>query len=187
MTLKTTLFSFLLAITVITTKAQSEIPAGFAKGSIILPDNTVLNGYIKDNIRKSATVLFVDNTGNKKTYEGTAINGVTIDTENFVCIGGDFFKTLSAGKLNFLQKSSNAAGKASYNGSEAVFNSGTEGKPGDYFSYTNNNLKLLNKKTIESFISNELNGCVAAIEKAKAANGDIARLKEAVDIYNSSK
>jgi hypothetical protein len=187
MTLKTAFYSLLFVITATTTNAQSEMPAGFAKGSIILPNNTVLTGYIKDNIRKSAAVVFVDKEGNKKTYEGNAINGLTIDAENFICIGGDFFKTICVGKLNFLQKASNAGGKTAYNGSEAILASGTEGKPGDYFSYASNNLKLLNKKTIESFISNELNGCVAAVEKAKAVNGDIARLKEAVDIYNSSK
>jgi len=187
MTLKTAVCSLLLSFAIVSAKAQTPIPAGYVKGSITLPNNTVVNGYVKDNIKKSAAVIFIDDAGTKKTFEGNAINAVTVDAENFLCINGDFFRTICVGKLNFLQKASNAAAVASFNGTEAVFNNGTEGKIGDYFSYANNSLKVLNKKSIESFISNELNGCVAAIEKAKTVNGDIAKLKEAVDIYNSSK
>jgi hypothetical protein len=187
MTLKTAVSSLLLSVAILTTKAQTSIPAGYVKGSITLPDNTVLTGYVKENIKKAASVTYVDDAGGKKTFAANAINAVTLDAENFLCINGDFFRTICVGKLNFLQKASNAAGNASYNGTEAVFNSGTDGKIGDYFSYANNSLKILNKKSIESFISNELTGCVAAIEKAKSVNGDIAKLKEAVDIYNSSK
>ncbi|MGC4103389.1 hypothetical protein [Ferruginibacter sp.] len=186
MSFKTFFFSAIVSLGFVTTQAQTAIPEGFAKGSITLPNNTVINGYIKNNIKKSAAVVFMDEAGTKKTYEGNAINGVSINGDNYTCISGDFFKIICAGKLNFLQKASNAAGTTTYNGSEPVLIAGTEGKPGDYFSYTNNHLKILNKKSMESFISNELNGCSAAVEKAKAIDGDIARLKEAVDIYNSS-
>ncbi|WP_462219747.1 hypothetical protein, partial [Ferruginibacter sp.] len=69
---------------------------------------------------------------------------------------------------------------------EPIFSSGTEGKIGDYFIYTDKKLKLLTKKTVASFIDTDLIGCAAAIEKAKAANGDIAKMQEAVEIYNLS-
>jgi len=183
MNIKQLFYTALLALSLTSVKAQNEIPSGYTKGTITLADGAVLTGYVKDNLKKSAAVSFIDNAGKKKNYEGIDINAATIDATNFICIKGDFFKAISVGKLNFLQKSSDASGKASFNGTEATFN-GTEGKIGDYFVYSNRQLKLLNKKNIESFINTDLNGCTAAIEKAKSANGDIAKLQEAVDIYN---
>lgn len=181
-------FASLLIISCSVAKAQTAVTAGFTKGTITLADGSVINGYVKDNIKKSASVVYVDNSGaNKKTYSASQINAATIDAIGYICISGDFFKTLSAGKMNFLQKASNASGNVSYNGSEAILNNGTEGKPGDYFVYTDNKLKLLNKKSLESFINTDLAVCAPAVEKAKTINGDIARLQEAVEIYNKNK
>jgi hypothetical protein len=181
-------FVSLLIISFSVAKAQTPAPAGFAKGSITLADGSVIDGYVKDNIKKMASVVYVDNSGaNKKTYAASQINAATVEATGYICISGDFFKTLSAGKMNFLQKASNASGNVSYNGSEAIFNNGTEGKIGDYFVYADNKLKLLNKKTLESFINTDLAVCAPAVEKAKAINGDIAKLQEAVEIYNKNR
>jgi hypothetical protein len=181
-----TFFALAFSLSVVTVNAQNEITAGYSKATITLANGSVQSGYIKDNIKKSASVTYIDESGNnKKVYEGSDINTVKIEEANFICINGDFFKTICAGKLSFVQKSSNASGKASYNGTEAIFTNGTEGKIGDYFIYADKKLKLLNKKSVESFISNDLTGCNEAIEKAKNINGDIASLKQAVDIYNN--
>lgn len=186
MKLKTTLLAA-AAFIITAAHAQNNAPEGFVKASITLPNGVTQSGYIKDNIKKSASVVFVDEAGaNKKTYEGSDINGVKTDAANFICINGDFFKTICTGKLCFIQKASNAAGKATYNGNEAVFSSGTEGKIGDYFIYSNKKLTLLNKKSVDAFINNDLAGCTAAIEKAKTANGDMTKLQEAVTIYNTT-
>jgi hypothetical protein len=109
-----------------------------------------------------------------------------VDTVNYLCIKGDFFKTICSGKICFLQKASNASNKASYNGSDAVFASGTEGKIGDYFVYSNNQLIHLTKKTVSRFITEQLSSCSPAAAKAAAANGDMLVLAEAVSIYNKS-
>ncbi len=186
MKIKPVLLALLTGISFSAATAQTNIPTEFSKGSITMADGSIVPGFVKDNIKKSASVVYMDNTGaNKKTYEGSQINAVTIGTSDFVCISGDFFRTLSTGKMNFLQKASNASGKVSYNGTEAVISSGTEGKVGDYFVYADKKLKLLNKKSLESFISSDLTGCAEAVEKAKAINGDIAKLQQAVDIYNN--
>ena len=180
-----TFFALAFSFSALAVNAQNEITAGYSKATITLANGSVQSGYIKDNIKKLASVTYIDELGNnKKVYEGSDINTVKTDEANFICINGDFFKTICAGKLSFVQKSSNASGKASYNGTEAVFTNGTEGKIGDYFIYADKKLKLLNKKSVESFISSDLTGCAEAIEKAKAINGDIASLKQAVDIYN---
>jgi hypothetical protein len=185
MKLKAIFLTLALGLSLATINAQS-IPEGYTKATLTLANGAAQTGFIKDNIKKSASITFVDESGNnKKVYEGNGINAVKTDAANFICINGDFFKTICTGKLCFVQKSSNASGKASYNGTEAVFNSGTEGKIGDYFVYADKKLKLLNKRSVESFINTDLVTCTAAVEKAKAINGDIAKLQEAVEIYNN--
>ncbi|MBS1512690.1 MAG: hypothetical protein JST86_17730 [Bacteroidetes bacterium] len=166
--------------------AQNTIPEGYTKATITLADGSTKTGFIKDDIRKSAAITFTDGNSAKKVYQGIDINGVTIDAATYLCINGDFFKVISNGKMSFLQKASNASGNASYNGSEAVFSSGTEGKIGDYFIYADKKLQLINKKTVNAFINADLASCTPAAEKAKTINGDIAKLQEAVDIYNQS-
>lgn len=185
MKVKLLMMATLLA-TVFSPVLAQDMPAGFVKGSVTTGDGSVSEGYIKDNIKKSASVVFIDAKGAKKTYNGSQLNAVKVDGTPYICIGGDFFKPLSTGKMNFLQKASNASGSLTYNGTEAVVNNGTEGKIGDYFVYAGNKLKLLNKKTLEAFINTDLAVCAPAVEKAKSVNGDIARLQEAVDIFNNN-
>jgi hypothetical protein len=165
---------------------QAQAPAGFVKGNVTLADGSTISGYVKDNIKKNASVTFLDNNGsNKQQYDGIQVNAAVVDGTNYSCMKGDFFKTICTGKICFLQKASNASGKTIYNGAEAIILPGTEGKIGDYFSYTNNELTLITKKTVDAFISTQLNSNAKAAEKAKAVNGDIAALAEAIAIYNS--
>lgn len=168
-------------------QAHAQAPAGFVKGSVTLANGSVVSGYVKESIKKNAAISFADANGaGKQQYDGSQINGALIDTVNYLCFKGDFFKTICTGKICFLQKASNAANKASYNGTDAVFTSGTEGKIGDYFVFSNNQLIHLTKKSVNSFIADQLAGCAPAVEKAKAANGDMAMLADAVILYNKS-
>jgi hypothetical protein len=178
----------LLSFTAIYTNAQSTIPQDYVKGTIVLANGTSLSGYLKDDMRKNATVSFYDEADKKKKeFDGTEINSVQLNNDKFICIGGDFFKVLSEGELNFLQKASNASGKIIYNGLENVVSNGTEGKPGDYFICNSNTKELtkLSKKNIDVVTASSFAGCAAAIEKAKSINGDITRVKDAVEIFNS--
>ncbi len=175
-----------LMLVIVNANAQTEAPKGFKKGSVILADGSTQSGFIKDNMRGNASVSFTANN-NKKNYSGAELNGLEIEGAKFLCIKGDFFKVISEGELNFLQKASDASGKPSYNGSEAVFSSGTEGKINDYFIYNNNtkDLKWISKKNINEVAETSFAGNTAAVDKAKSVNGDLAQLKDAVDIYNN--
>jgi hypothetical protein len=185
MKLTTIFYTAIMATSFATVQAQTTVPVEYVKGSITLADGSIKNGFVKENIKKSAAIVFIDSTGlSKKKYEGSQINSVSIEATNFICINGDFFKIICSGKLCFLQKASNASGNTSYNGTEPIFISGTEEKIGDYFAYADKKLKLLNKKTVSAFINNDLSACMAAVEKAKSIDGDIAKLQEAVDIFN---
>jgi hypothetical protein len=181
--------TLLLSFFVIQVQAQGEIPKGFKKGSIVLNDNSVLSGFVKDNMGKDASVWFVTASGDKKkNYSGAEILSAEIDGSSFICINGDFFKVICKGELCFLQKQSDASGKVSYNGPNAVFSNGTEGRPGDYFFYTaaTKTLQLVSKKNLSEVTAASFNGNAAALDKAKAAADNIEILKEAVNIYNNS-
>lgn len=187
MKLLTTLFTLLLSMALINTQAQTGIPEGYSKGSIVLADGSHLTGYIKDNIRHDAAIGFYNEADKKKKeYEGTELSAVQLGNDKFTCIGGDFFKVVSEGELCFLQKASNSAGKVSYNGLENIVSAGTEGKPGDYFicNSSTKELKKVSKKNINEVALVSFAGCPAAIDKARAVNGDVAMVKDAVDIYN---
>jgi hypothetical protein len=182
-----TMFFTTLCMAALANSAAAQKPEGFANGTVTLSNGSILNGYVKEAIKKNATITFINAAGaNKQQYDGSQINGVAVDTINYLCIKGDFFKTICTGKICFLQKASNAANKASYNGGEAVFNSGTEGKIGDYFAYTNKQLTHLTKKTVSTFITEQLGSNSFAVEKAKAANGDMILLADAITIYNNT-
>ena len=177
-----------LAVFILQAHAQNEIPTGFKNGTIVLADSTVLSGYIKESIRSHASLLLLDKPGGKrKSYDGSQLISAIIDSTKYLCISGDFFKVICEGELSFLQKASDASAKPSYNGTEIVFNNGTEGRPGDYFIYAKqqNQLKLVTKKTFDYVIETSFTNCTAAIDKAKKNHSDIAQLKEAVEVYNN--
>jgi hypothetical protein len=167
--------------------AQSEVPKGYKKGTILLADSTPVAGYIKENIKSGASVLFLAEPGGKKrNYTGGDLISTEIDGTTFLCIKGDFFKVICNGDLSFLQKSSDASGKPSYNGTEVVFSNGTEGSPNDYFIYDNRSkqLQLVSRKNFSEVIAATFADYTAAIDKAKTTSGDIAQLKDAVEFYN---
>jgi len=182
------LSALVLSVSMLQVSAQTEAPKGFSKGSLVLADNSTVNGYIKDKSRRDASVvLFKD--GKETIYKGSDLVSMETAAGSFICIKGDFFKVAAKGELNFLQKTSDASSQVTYNGSEAMFNSGTEGAPGDYFIYNNNSkeLKLVSKKNLNEVVAKSFEGYIPAVEKAKTAQTDIALLKEAVEIYNSRK
>ncbi|MBC7874209.1 MAG: hypothetical protein H7Y01_09450 [Ferruginibacter sp.] len=180
--------AIILCMALSSANAQTDIPKGFKKGSVILADNSILPGFIKDNIRSNASVTWTNETGQKKkVYNGAEILSAEIDGAKFICINGDFFSIISDGELSFLQKASDATGKVFYAGTDAIVSNGTEGRPGDYFIYNSQdkNLKLVSKKNFDEVVAASFKGNMAAIDKAKSANGEIAQLKEAVIVYNN--
>ena len=182
------LSAFVFTISLLQAHAQPEISKGFKKGIIVLADSTVLAGYIKESIHSNASVTLVHEPGGKKkTYQGYELISAEIDGSRFLCLKGDFFRIISYGKISFLLKESDASGIPSYNGTEAIFTNGTEGGRGDHFIYQNESreLKLVTKKTFDTVVASSFGNCDSAVAKAKSLNHDIARLKEAVDIYNN--
>ncbi len=182
-TIAVTVFS----LVAIEADAQAEAPKGFTNGSIVLFDGSSHAGLIKDNIRKHASVTFIMEAEKENNYDGTQLLAAEIEGTKYVCIKGDFFKVLCEGELSFLQKSSDASGKVTYNGSEAILSSGTDGKINDYFIYNSNDkqLKLVSKKNVQEIAATNFADCTAAIDKAKTINGDLSQFRGAVEEYNN--
>jgi len=167
--------------------AQADLPKGYRHGVVTLASGKTENGFLKENMRSDAAVAFIGEDGRKKNYNGNELQSFSIDSIHFVCIKGDFFKLVCEGEICFLQKSSNAAGHAVYNGTEAIFLNGTYGKINDYFFYdkAQQQLKLITKKNMNEMIAGTFSNCAAAIDKAKESGNDLAGLKQAVAIYNN--
>jgi hypothetical protein len=186
---------FILGIAFIRVQAQTgteqtrtDIPKGFKKGMVIMEDSAVIRGYIKDDIRSHASVTLIsEGEGKRQELNGGQIRSVEIDDTRYLCVKGDFFKVLAEGRICFLQKSSDASGKPTYNGTEAVFINGTDGSRGDYFVYDSRqgSLKLVTRKSYVSVVSETFSGCTAAIDKANAPHTDMNGMKEAVIVYNN--
>ncbi|HEX2628957.1 MAG TPA: hypothetical protein VHM26_08100 [Chitinophagaceae bacterium] len=157
-----TLLAVVCANIIVFTAGAQEIPKGFKQASLVLADSSTLSGSIKDNMKGSASILFQPSDGSKKkTYSGSELIAVKTTDATYACIKGDFFKVLCEGDLCFLQKVSDASGMPSYNGTEAVFNNGTEGKLNDYFTYDrkNKSLQLVSKKNKEEVIKASFSNC----------------------------
>lgn len=157
-----TLLAVVCASIVQFTAGAQEIPKGFKQASLVLADSSTVSGSIKDNMKASASIIFQPSDGSKKkTYSGSELIAVKTNDTQYACIKGDFFKVLCEGDLCFLQKISDASGTPSYNGTEAVFNNGTEGKPGDYFTYDSRNksLQLVSKKDKDEVMKASFANC----------------------------
>jgi hypothetical protein len=168
--------------------AQTDPPSGFQKGTIVLTDGSTHSGYIKDNMRKDAAVIFWNETDKKKkTWPAWELHSVLIGDSKYISVKDDFFKVLCEGELCFLQKMSDASGKAKQYGTETTFSPGTDGNPKDYFIYHSQDKKLtkVSSKNLDEVVTSSFTGCSAAIEQAKAADGDLSKLQTAVEVFNN--
>ena len=178
----------LLSIGMYSAQAQTDIPQGYTKGSVTLSNGTTVSGFIKNNIRRNASVTVINEaTKAKADYDGNDLATAQVDGNKYLTVGGDFFQVVTEGELNYIQKASDVSGKVVYNGLENVIMPGTEGKPGDYFimNTSTRELSKVSKRNVNEAAANLFAGCTAAIEKAKAVNGDLAMVKDAVVIYNN--
>lgn len=167
--------------------SQTTAPEGFTGGSITLANGSVLNGFIKENFRKKAGICFMADAGaKKKNYDGWELASARINNQEYICVNGDFFTVLTSGELYFLQKNTNAESKITYNGSEPVLRSTTEGKAGDFYIYNSKTLaiNLVNKASYDNVINTAMGNYQPALDKAKETREDVPRLKSAVEIYN---
>lgn len=177
-----------LSLLLLTATAQTETPKGYQKGSITLANGSRLSGFVKESMKKNASLIFIaEEGGDKKTYMASDLTAALIDGTKYSSISNDFFKVICEGEISYLQKASDAAGTIVYNGADPIVINGTEGKPGNYFIYeaATNRLQLVTQKNIAELVASFFKGNAAAAEKAREVKEDLLQLKEAVIAYNA--
>lgn len=173
------------------TNSLAQAPAGFKTGYIILNDNTRKEGFVKENFKSKAAVIFQDTDGKKTTYSGNDIKEAGIGDITYISYSSDFFKLVSSGtKASLLQKVTDASGQIIFNGSEAVgVSSGSEGAIRDFFIRTSkdNSLHLVTKKNFLSVISTYCADCPSVTESVKNNSSSYEKLEEVIQLYNQCK
>jgi hypothetical protein len=175
------MLSICLSFLLLTATAQTETPKGYQKGSVTLADGSILSGFIKESMRKNATLIYTNEAGaNKKAYKAWDLVAVEINSVKYTSISNDFFKIICEGEICYLQKVSDATGSIIYNGTDPIVVNGTDGKPGDYFVYqpAGKKLKLVTEKNVTEV--------AASVFGLKDAKTDLLQLKDAIIAFNKS-
>lgn len=168
----------------------AQAPAGYENGSVILANNTKLEGFVKESLSSKGTISFILNSGAKKTYSVSELNGFSFKTETYIVYSNDFYKTVVGGsKASLYQKQSNNSGKLLYNGSDAFTATTTDGNIGDLYVKLNNSddLLLVNGKNFETVLSKEFASCNSIIADIKSKQLDYAQLTKVVEKFNNCK
>lgn len=172
---------FLLQITVINAQsATDKETADFVSGQVVLPDNSIITGTLKDNIRKKGEVtLLVD--GKKTRFKAGDITSVKIGNSNYVTNNYTFYEIIWQGSLITLLRKANEPSGVQYNGTEPVAISGTEGKIDDYFVTKTNqsSFHLLTNKNIKDVLGKLCSSCAATTD---IKSFDITTIKNAVEV-----
>lgn len=184
-------FFSLCLVLLANTNSLAQAPAGFKTGYIILNDNTRKEGFVKENFKSKAAVIFQDADGKKITYSGNDIKEAGIDGTTYISYSSDFFKLVSSGaKASLFQKVTDASGQIIFNGSEAVgVSSGSEGAVKDFFIRTakDSSLHLVTKKNFLTVVSTYCADCPAVTESAKNKTITYEKLEEVIQLYNQCK
>ncbi len=181
--------SLFLGLLLVNATAQTGTPKGYQKGSVTLGDGSIRSGFIKETMRKNASLIYTNEAGaNKKTYTASDLVAAEIDGVKYTSISNDFFKVICEGEICYLQKASDASGSIIYNGTDPIVVNGTDGKPGDYFIYhsATKQLIMVSEKNVAVIAATAFKGNDNAMAKAKEVKNDLLQLKEAVIAYNNS-
>lgn len=166
---------------------SNPVPEGFTTGSIVMPDNTVHEGHLKNNLKKNGEVVFISADGKKVKYNASQLSGLSVGNENFTVINNAFYKIIREGaKLKLLRKASNSSA-IQYNGSEPIAVSAGEGDYDDYFVQTvlTKKLQLVRKKDFAKIFSSICADCTTLSEDLKANKIGYGEIEQAVTIYNA--
>jgi len=178
----------LCLVLIANTNSLAQAPAGFKAGYIILNDNTRKEGFVKENFKSKAAIVFQDADSKKTTYSGNDIKEAGIDGITYISYSSDFFKLVSSGaKASLFQKVTDASGQIIFNGSEAVgVSSGSEGSVKDFFIRTSkdNSLHLVTKKNFQSVFAAYCAGCPSVTESVKNNSLSYEKLEELIQLYN---
>ena len=173
-------------ITILSSNIKAQTTEESVQATITLANGAVQNGLAKDNLAKKGNIVFIENaTTKKQTFDGTDLQKLTINGTEYLCIKGDFFKTICSGKICLLQKTSKTSSRVLYSGSDPIGIAGSDGKLGDYYLYKSNILTLLNQKNVAVELASHTNDCNALITSYDKEN--LATIAAIITSYNNCK
>jgi hypothetical protein len=166
---------------------SNPIPEGFSLGSLTMPDNTTLEGYLKNNLKKNGEIIFVSSDGKKTKYDASQLSALTMGNDKYMVENNAFYKLIRDGvKMRLLRKASNSAA-IQYNGSEPVAVTAGEGGYDDYFIklVSTRKLQLVRKKDFAKLFSSICADCPTLTDDIKAGKIGFGEIEQAVNIYNT--
>lgn len=179
--------SLVFVLTTLQSRAQTNPPEGFQTGTITIAGGTPLQGFVKDNIRSKAEVLFLSADGKKKKYTASEVLAVTADSVKYIVQEGVFYKVVREGaRLHLLKKASSVSGKIEYNGSEPVAYTRGEGGYDDYFIQpAGGKPQLVRKKDFDRVLTAAVAGCPTVLEAIQKKELGFGELEQVIDKYNA--
>jgi hypothetical protein len=163
----------------------SLIPEGFSPGAVMMPDNTTLEGHIKNNLKKNGEVIILSD-GKKTRYAATQVSGLRIENNNYIVVNNAFYKIVTDGvKIKLLRKASNFS-SIQYNGSEPIVAGAGEGNYDDYFIQTvaTKKIQLVRKKDFAKVFALICADCPTLTDDLKTNKLGFAEIEQAVTLYN---
>ncbi len=188
--MKKAIFALLIVLAFSVNVTNAQIPDGFKKGSVVLANNSKMEGAIKEALTSKGTIVFVSASGSKKTYSVSELTSFEINGENYIAYANDFYKAaISGAKANLYQKQTNNSGKLIYNGADAYTATTTDGRIGDWYIQvkSSDDLLLVTAKNFETVVSTGFADCSAVLADLKSKQLDYAQLSKVVEKYNSCK
>ena len=167
--------------------AISKIPDDFTQGTLLMPDNSVAEGHIKNNLKKNGEIIFLSHDGRKTKFTASQLSGFSTGDIQYLAIDNTFYRLVTDGsKIKLLRKASNPP-VIQYNGSEPILVSSVEGSYDDYFIQTvsTKKLQLVRRKDFTKVFLAVCSDCATISENVKTNKLGFAEIEQVVAAYNT--
>lgn len=182
--MKKILILFAIALSTFQAYAQpshGEVTSA-TNGKVVLPDNSVVEGVVQDNIRKKGEITIVID-GKKTKYKAGDINRASVGEYSFITWNYTFYEVIYQGRNLTLLRKANEPASVQYSGSDAVVVS-SEGKVDDLFikKGTNQAPELVSGKKLKEILTSTCPSCVAALD---TTSPDQQAIRKAVELCDN--
>jgi|GEM_PF-2273367 len=165
----------------------NTIPEGLSRGTVVTTDNSIMEGYVKNNMKKNGEILFFSADGKKTRFSASQLFEATVDSTRYIVSNNAFYKVVKEGvKIKLLRKASNSSG-IGYNGTEPIVVNSGEGVYNDYFIQTvaTKKMELVRKKDFQQLFVTLCADCPTLTEDIKSNKIGFTDIEQAVAFYNS--
>lgn len=151
---------------------------GFNPGKLILPDNSVIAGTIKDNIRKKGELILL-REGKKTKFKANDLTSAEVEGSTYLSHNNAFYELVWQGNnLTLYRKASTSSG-IQFNGTEPIVTGSSDGDVDDLFVKKNGDpsFYLLSKKNLKEVLGKICSNCTVSVDPTRS---EIDNIKKAV-------